>query len=124
MSNKNCRSANPFNCALYCSDVIFQRCRGNCAAMTLCSASVRIGITLLQTEPSLHAPWTKTIFVLFPGIESNESDIIEVSFSRLANPVNLIGAKLVISRTPEHAKTTDSVCLKAYVISQITNTYL
>lgn len=25
MSNKNCWSANPFNCALYCSDVIFQR---------------------------------------------------------------------------------------------------
>ena len=86
-------------------------------AMTLYPASVRIGITLLHTEPSLHDPWTKTILVLFSGSEPNVSDGIEVSFCGLANPVYLIEAKLVISRTPKHTKTTDSVCLKTSVIS-------
>src|SRR5215472_4440107 len=42
-------------------------CRGSCTAITLCPASCRIGITLLQEDASAHKPWTKTmlIFVAF-----------------------------------------------------------
>lgn len=35
----------------------------------LCPESIKMGIILLQTDPSLHDPWTKTIFVSFVVVE-------------------------------------------------------
>ncbi|HZL23998.1 MAG TPA: hypothetical protein VFC05_11780 [Nitrososphaeraceae archaeon] len=78
--------------------------RGICTAITWCPASFRIGITLLHEEPSAHAPWTRTILVVFFVKLCIPWDCVKVLFSGLAKPENVGDVKITIKVIVRHNK--------------------